>query len=103
MKENRIIIANDGLEKNVMVMMPPMCFTLDNARRAVQVFDQALRDIESDAACVGLPPSSQVSDVAQAVDIPLQVITESNFTHASDEDDEDDDPAAKRPRYKEMD
>ena len=103
MKENKIIIANDGLDKNVMVMMPPMCFTLDNARRVVQVLDQALRDIENDAARVGLTPSSEGSSITPAMDVPLHVITENNFTHASDEEDEDDDPVAKRPRYEEMD
>ena len=103
MKENRIIIANDGPEKNVMMMTPPMCFTLDNARRVVQVFDQALRDIENDAARVGLTLNSQGPGIAPAMDVPLQVITESNFTHDSDEEDEDDDPVAKRPRYEEMD
>ena len=103
MKENKIIIANDGPDKNVMIMTPPMCFTLDNARRVVQVFDQALRDIENDAASVGLTSNSNTSGVVPAMDVPLQVITESSLVRASDEEDEDEDPVAKRARYEEMD
>ncbi|KAK7111388.1 5-phosphohydroxy-L-lysine phospho-lyase-like isoform X1 [Littorina saxatilis] len=103
MKENKIIIANDGPEKNVMIMTPPMCFTLDNARRVVQVFDQALRDIENDAASVGLTSNSESSGVTATMGVPLHVITESNLTRASDEEDEEDDPGAKRARYEEMD
>ncbi|KAK7506554.1 hypothetical protein BaRGS_00002029, partial [Batillaria attramentaria] len=105
MKENKIIIANDGPDKNIMVLSPPMCFTLDNARRVVQVFDQALRDIEDGAASVGLTTnhSDGSSSVSPAVSVPLNVLTESSLGQVSDDDEEDEDPLAKRARYEEMD
>ncbi|XP_076459941.1 5-phosphohydroxy-L-lysine phospho-lyase-like [Babylonia areolata] len=109
MKENKIVIANDGPDKNVMVMTPPMCFTLDNARRVVQAFDQNLRDIENGAARVGLTSGSGGGDsglgTAPSMGVPLQVITESHLSRVEDEEEEEDedDPAAKRARYEEMD
>lgn len=104
MKENKIIIANDGPEKNVMVMTPPMCFTLDNARRVVQVLDQALRDIENGAASVGLTtsPGDSGASVSPAISVPLNVITDS-LGQVSDDDEEEDDLVTKRARYEEMD
>jgi 4-aminobutyrate aminotransferase-like enzyme len=50
LKENKkIIIANEGQEKNVMIITPPLCFTCDNARRVIQSIDTALTEIEKGA------------------------------------------------------
>ncbi|XP_046584769.1 5-phosphohydroxy-L-lysine phospho-lyase-like isoform X1 [Haliotis rubra] len=101
MKEQRILIANDGEDQNVIVLTPPMCFTCDNARQVIQVFDKALRDIETGAVSVGLTQGGDNFTIAPPLDVPLQVLSE---THGlSDEDDDSDDPALKRPRYEEMD
>ncbi|XP_076457341.1 5-phosphohydroxy-L-lysine phospho-lyase-like [Babylonia areolata] len=110
LKENKIIMANDGLDKNVMVMMPPMCFTLDNARRVLQAFDQALREIENDAARVGLTSTTH-SGEASSSDVPLQVLTQHSLARASDDEEEEEEDgeeeggasAVKRARYEEMD
>lgn len=101
MKDNKIIIANDGPDKNVMVMTPPLCFTCDNARRVVQVFDQALREIENDAASVGLTTESGDNRVLGAQNIPFKVFASSDHEHSSDDD--VDDPSSKRAKYEEMD
>lgn len=97
MKEKKIIIANEGPDKNVMMLTPPLCFTCDNARHVVQVFDQTLGDIE---AGVGSGGGSNEGPGSSSNDISIQVLSE--LPEGSDED-EDDDPAAKRPRYEEMD
>ncbi|KAL8587499.1 hypothetical protein ACOMHN_000905 [Nucella lapillus] len=108
MKENKIIIANDGPDQNVMVLTPPMCFTLDNARRVVQIFDQTLREIEDEAVRVGLTSNNSDSlGTVPSVDVPLQVIMESSLSRVSDEEEaeeeEEDEHVAKRARYEEMD
>ena len=45
-----MILGVEGPEKNVVVMLPPLCFTMDNARSVVQAFSETLTQIESDAA-----------------------------------------------------
>ena len=41
LKEEKVIVATQGEERNVIAMTPPLCFTLDNARRVVDAFDKA--------------------------------------------------------------
>lgn len=41
MKEEKVIVATQGEERNVIALTPPLCFTLDNARRVVEAFDKA--------------------------------------------------------------
>ena len=84
-------------------MTPPMCFTLDNARRVVQVFDQVLRDIENDAARVGLTSNADTGTVTSAADVPLQVLSETSLTRTSDAEEEEEDPACKRAKYEDLD
>ncbi|XP_005100294.1 5-phosphohydroxy-L-lysine phospho-lyase isoform X1 [Aplysia californica] len=107
LKEKKIIIGIEGGDKNVLVMLPPLCFTTDNARHVVQAFSEALANIESEAARVGLTNREEiVSD--RPMDVPLDVITDQTtinvHNYSDDEDDaEDDDPVAKRARYEEVD
>jgi 4-aminobutyrate aminotransferase-like enzyme len=109
LKEKKIIIGIEGGDKNVLTMLPPLCFTMDNARYVVQVFSETLANIESEAASVGLTNRDEiVSGPTQGV--PLDVITDQttinvhNFSEEDDDDDEDDDdPVAKRARYEEVD
>lgn len=106
MKEKNIIIGIEGPDKNVMVMLPPLCFTMDNARHVVKTLSECLAAIETDAASVGLTNSN-----APSMDVPLDVITDQtiiNIHNLSDETDEEDDdegydPVKKRARYEEVD
>ncbi|XP_025102350.1 5-phosphohydroxy-L-lysine phospho-lyase-like isoform X4 [Pomacea canaliculata] len=101
MKENKIIIAYDGLEKNVMVMTPPMCFTCDNAHHVVQVFDQLLQEIENEAATTGLAASSVGNPSTSGVGPLHRMISNARF-NASD-DDSDDNVTSKCAKYEGVD
>ncbi len=46
LKEKYIIMANDGPDKNVLIMTPPMCFTYENAHRIIMALDKILKEIE---------------------------------------------------------
>lgn len=41
-----IIVANDGIYKNVLIFTPPMCFTCENAHRVVLALGKVLTEIE---------------------------------------------------------
>lgn len=92
LKERKIMTSNEGPDKNVIIFMPPMCFTCDNARTAVQAFDEALREVEQKA--------SEVS-----AEVPLSILTGTKNKLDSDDDDDDDESPNKRPKvsYEEMD
>ncbi|CAL1543173.1 unnamed protein product [Lymnaea stagnalis] len=107
LKEKKIIIGIEGADKNVLVLLPPLCFTTDNARFVVQNFSEALANIESEAASVGLTDRNEIP-VVSGVDVPLDVITDQPTisVHSysdEEEDDEDEDKAIKRARYEEVD
>ncbi len=40
-----MIVATQGEERNVISITPPLCFTLDNARRVIEAFDKALTKV----------------------------------------------------------
>ncbi len=48
MKENNIIIANDGIERNVLILVPPMVITLENAHRVITTLDKVLKVVEQE-------------------------------------------------------
>ena len=101
LKEQKIMLNNDGPDKNVIFFLPPMCFTCDNARTVVQALDKTLREIETEASKVGL--TSQTTD--QSV-VPLNILTGSMpIRSMSDTEEEDLESPAKRQRisYEEMD
>lgn len=98
MKEKKIIISNEGPDKNVMCLIPPMCFTCENARRVIQAMDIALSDIEKGASEVGLTTAtSSSSDQCEVV--PLNILS-ADTSPLSDSDDE---PDVKRVRYDDVD
>ena len=103
LKEQKIILSNEGPDKNVIAFLPPMCFTCDNARTVVQAIDVTLHEIESEASKVGL--TSQT--VGPAIEVPLNILTSSKPIHSinSDEEEDDSESPSKRPRisYEEMD
>ncbi|ODN01255.1 Ethanolamine-phosphate phospho-lyase [Orchesella cincta] len=45
--EHFVIVANDGIHKNVLIITPPMCFTWENAHRVTVALDKVLQEIES--------------------------------------------------------
>lgn len=45
MREEYVIMANEGNERNVLMVMPPMCFTQDNATSLVQRLDKVLSEL----------------------------------------------------------
>lgn len=45
MREEYVILANEGNERNVLMLMPPMCFTQENATSLVQRLDKVLSEL----------------------------------------------------------
>lgn len=101
MKEEKIIVANEGLDKNVIALTPPMCFTTDNARRVVQALDRCLSEIES-GTCPDVLRGSNLEVIAEPTEItiPAEVVSGSRIDVDSDEDG---DSGGKRPRYEDLD
>lgn len=99
LKENKIIIGNEGHDKNVMLITPPMCFTCDNARRVIQAVDTALAEIEKGASDAGL---TKFSFGEGRVDIPLNILS-SSTGFSSEDSDSDSERPSKRARYEEVD
>ena len=48
MKECNIIVGNEGLHKNVLLLVPPMCFTCENAHRLIISLNKVLQEIEEE-------------------------------------------------------
>ena len=99
MKEEKIIVANEGPDKNVIALTPPMCFTTDNARRVVRALDRCLSEIESGTCPDALRLSNlEVIDEPTEITIPVEVVSGSMN---SDEDSPS--SGGKRPRYEDLD
>lgn len=45
MREEYVILANEGSERNVLMLMPPMCFTQENAVSLIQRLDKVLSEL----------------------------------------------------------
>ncbi|XP_069123550.1 5-phosphohydroxy-L-lysine phospho-lyase-like isoform X1 [Argopecten irradians] len=99
LKEGKVLIANDGPDKNVMYISPPMCFTCDNARQVVQAFDLALAAIEQSTLESGI---TSLPDEQRMLNIPLDILS-SNLDEGLDSDSDGEGPNAKKARYEEMD
>lgn len=95
MKEDKILIANDGPNKNIMFMLPPMCLTCENARRIIQSFDKCLAEIENGLCPEDLPQGPRMIETTQ-ITIPANVLTSSGTMEEADGDDA---PLSKRPRH----
>ena len=67
MKENNIIMGHDTVFKNVIIIVPPMCFTCENAHRVIITMDKVLKAIEEeddynlDSSDSGSPAQQQES------------------------------------------
>jgi len=95
MREERIILAVQGIERNVVLITPPLCFTLENARTLITVFDKVLCRLEEEPAL----PTTTTSSILGISNIPTDVLMLS--TPGEENEDE---PVAKRQRcYEEMD
>ena len=46
LKGEKVIVATQGEDRNVISLTPPLCFTLDNARRVIEAFDKVLSKID---------------------------------------------------------
>ncbi|XP_048833826.1 ethanolamine-phosphate phospho-lyase [Brienomyrus brachyistius] len=57
LKEHRILLSADGPDRNVLKFKPPMCFSEENAKFAVDMIDEILTAIEK---TLGLPAPSDV-------------------------------------------
>lgn len=106
MKEEKIIVAYEGPDRNVIFLTPPLCFTCDNARRLVQTFHRLLETIERGALSAGLTtlePGHKPAD--EPLDVPIHVLSEmgENALCMEEEDSEDGQPRSKHARYEEMD
>ncbi|XP_045121103.1 5-phosphohydroxy-L-lysine phospho-lyase-like isoform X1 [Portunus trituberculatus] len=45
MREEYVILANEGQERNILMVMPPMCFTQENAISLIQRLDKVLTEL----------------------------------------------------------
>ncbi|ELT87664.1 hypothetical protein CAPTEDRAFT_223850 [Capitella teleta] len=95
-KQLRILVANEGPDKNVIVMTPPLCFNIDNARHVIQVIDKVLAEIERGTCPDQM--SAQSDEGITELTIPLDIVS-----GVESYDDDDDDPHCKRARYEDMD
>ncbi|BFZ17685.1 hypothetical protein BsWGS_20723 [Bradybaena similaris] len=103
MKEKKIIVGIEGPDNNVVVLLPPLCFTTENARLVVQTFSEVLASIESGAVSMG-PANTEETLSGCAETIPLNVLTDQHPSMFSDEMDEDHyDTMTKRARYEDVD
>ena len=91
MKEAKILIANDGPEKNVMVMLPPLCFNVENAQHVVETFDKCLTEIENEYTPDGFNGFHHAGRPTQ-LNIPLDIL--SGITN----NDDDVSPSSKCPK-----
>ena len=115
MKQKKILVSNDGPLKNVVILTPPLCFTCENARTFIQAFDQCLTNIENSASSpnlidnrtnLGSIPASvleglQTSLTNQVINYSSRIDGDNIF--GSDEEDDDDEPNSKRPRFEDLD
>jgi len=94
MKEERIILAVQGCERNVILITPPLCFTLENARTLINVFDRVLSKLEKEPSLPVAPNSI----------LGISNISSDVLLLSSPGEEVDDEPTAKRQRcYEEMD
>jgi len=107
MKQQKIIIANNGPDKNVMTISPPLCFTVENARRVIRAFDECLTEIEC-GAC----PDQWESLNAGATPVTIKPIPPTTIPTAVVEGhhggngngvEDSETPVRKRARYEDLD
>lgn len=60
MKEQKVIVATQGEERNVIAMTPPLCFTLENARRVIRAFDNAFTKASKNEEVAPVPPNTSI-------------------------------------------
>ena len=103
-------MSNDGPDRNVICIQPPLCFTTNNGQHLVEVFDKLLHEIECGACpdlvqkATGRSPSA-VKPTELHID---PVITSGRlYTLSSDEEEGDDtesaDNQSKRARFEDLD
>ena len=48
LRSEKVILAAEGPDKNVLIITPPLCFTCENARRLVASLDSVVTELEKD-------------------------------------------------------
>ncbi|XP_046443717.1 ethanolamine-phosphate phospho-lyase-like [Daphnia pulex] len=92
LKEEKVIVATQGEERNVIALTPPLCFTLDNARRVVEAFDKAFTKANQSEESEPVRPNTSFLGLDN---IPLNVMGGDEETDTS--------PAKRQRTYEEMD
>ncbi|KAI9551763.1 hypothetical protein GHT06_022099 [Daphnia sinensis] len=92
LKEQKVIVATQGEERNVIAMTPPLCFTLENARRVIGAFDNAFTKASQNGDVAPIPPNTSILGLAS---IPSNILGEN--------EEEMPGPAKKQRQYEEMD
>ena len=99
MKEEKVLIANDGPDKNVMLLLPPLCFTCENAVRVVAAFDKCLAEIENGLCPDSLQQGEQPIETTQ-LSIPVDILNPTpDHDGEGDENCNLDGPESKRAKY----
>lgn len=110
-RQEHVIIYNDGPDKNVLTFTPPMCFTCENAKHVIGLVHKHLREIEFARmpGAVREVAGESVEVTTTALDIPLGVAmgVDPSLTSSDDDSDDDDDDAngaaAKKRRFVDLD
>lgn len=61
LKGEHIIIANEGPNKNVLFITPPMCFALENAHTVIKTLDRILSQLEKEDDSLEFQQSNEQS------------------------------------------
>ena len=117
MKERKLLVALCGIYGNVITLTPPLCFTHDNAKTVVDVFDGVLGEIEAEEEAtesqLGGSSSSKDNDASsrrkrKMTDIEGDELTiyhcyqdclRATEESSSDDDDDDDDDHRDNPFF----
>jgi hypothetical protein len=102
-KQEKVLLSNEGPHKNIIQLSPPMCFTCDNAQHVVQLVDKYLREIES-GTCpdkVHAATGSNMVVPMTELHIPFELVTGDVLLGDDDEDSVQD--CIKRQRFEDID
>ena len=63
LREKRIVVAVEGKNRNVVYLMPPLCFTKQNANDFVEALDDIICDLDPEVLEVKVTPPHPVKIV----------------------------------------
>ena len=109
------MLANDGPDKNVLYITPPMCFTCENAHTLSVTLDEVITEVENGVNTTTAPTGQETltglelvktSDILPLTSATLGPALQSMDHEDVDDDDEVDDreyPQRKRAKYDDVD